>query len=50
MNRITLASVLTDAKVPINTATDACSTQASFCRAITNTFSDRGSEAIGKRR
>jgi hypothetical protein len=46
MNHITLVSVTTDAKVPIRTATDAGSTQVSFCRAITNTFSAGGNEAI----
>ena len=37
MNRITPVSVTTDAKVPIKTAIEACSTQAAFCREITNT-------------
>src|ERR1700712_3509016 len=46
MNHITLVSVTTDAKVPISTATDAGSIQVSFCRAITNTFSAGGSDAI----
>src|SRR5215212_2191581 len=46
MNHIKLVSVTTDAKVPISTATDAGSIQASFCRAITKTFSAGGSEAI----
>src|SRR3954468_21179531 len=46
MNHITLVSVTTEAKVPIKTATDAGSTQVSFCRAITNTFSAGGSDAI----
>src|SRR5215207_7613487 len=46
MNHITLVSVTTDANVPINTATDAGSIQVSFCRAITNTFSAGGSDAI----
>src|SRR3984893_17072616 len=46
MNHITLVSVTTDANVPISTATDAGSIQASFCRAITNTFSAGGSDAI----
>src|SRR4030088_715337 len=46
MNHITLVSVTTEAKVPISTATDAGSIQVSFCRAITNTFSAGGSDAI----
>src|SRR6202165_3875227 len=46
INHITLVSVMTDAKVPISTATDAGSIQVSFCRAITNTFSAGGSDAI----
>src|SRR5579872_2915081 len=46
MNHITLVSVTTEAKVPISTATDAGSIQVSFCRAITNTLSAGGSEAI----
>src|SRR5580704_16739392 len=46
MNHITLVSVTTEAKVPIITATDAGLIQASFCRAITNTFSAGGSDAI----
>src|SRR3954452_809358 len=46
MNHITLVSVMTEAKVPISTATDAGSIQVSFCRAITNTFSAGGSDAI----
>src|ERR1700737_2300534 len=46
MNHITLVSVTTDANVPTSTATDAGSTQVSFCRAITNTFSAGGNEAI----
>src|SRR6266478_155851 len=46
MNHITLVSVTTDANVPISTATDAGLTQVSFCRAITNTFSAGGNEAI----
>jgi hypothetical protein len=33
-----------DAKVPISTATDACSTPALFCRATTNTFSAGAAE------
>jgi hypothetical protein len=37
---------MTDANVPISTATDAGSIQLSFCRAITNTFRAGGSEAI----
>ena len=32
-------NVISDANVPIKTATDAGSIQLSFCRAITNTFS-----------
>src|ERR1700693_1591841 len=46
MNHITPVSVITDAKVPIITATDAGSIQLSFWRAITNTFSAGGSDAI----
>src|SRR5713226_1125961 len=46
MNHITLVSVTTEANVPIRTATDAGSTQVSFCRAVTNTFSAGGSDAI----
>src|SRR5215207_11119983 len=46
MNHITLVSVTTDANVPISTAADAGSIQVSFCRAITNTFSAGGSDAI----
>src|ERR1700716_3684490 len=46
MNHITLVSVTTEAKVPISTATDAGSIQVLFCRAITNTFSAGGSDAI----
>src|SRR5882672_2478246 len=46
MNHITLVSVMTDAKVPISTATEAGSIQVSFCRAITNTFKAGGSDAI----
>src|SRR6266702_6686602 len=46
MNHITLVSVTTDANVPIRTATDAGSIQVSFCRAITNTLSAGGSDAI----
>src|SRR5882672_4831886 len=46
MNHITLVSVMTDANVPISTATDAGSIQLSFCRAITNTLSAGGSDAI----
>src|SRR6188768_833858 len=46
MNHITLVSVTTEANVPINTATDAGSTQLSCCRAITNTLSAGGSAAI----
>src|SRR5258708_3318522 len=37
---------MTEANVPINTATDAGSIQVSFCRAITNTFTAGGSDAI----
>src|SRR4030088_2483586 len=46
MSHITLVSVMTDANVPISTAADAGSIQVSFCRAITNTFSAGGSDAI----
>src|SRR6195952_3337276 len=46
MNHITLVSVTTDAKVPISTATEAGSIQVSFCRAMTNTFSAGGNDAI----
>src|SRR6266550_5347210 len=46
MNHITLVSVITDANVPISTATEAGSIQVSFCRAMTNTFSAGGSDAI----
>src|SRR5205807_9922271 len=46
INHITLVSVTTDANVPISTTTDADSIQVSFCRAITNTFSAGGREAI----
>src|ERR1700716_2058077 len=46
MTHITLVSVITDANVPISTATDAGSIQVTFCRAITNTFSAGGNEAI----
>src|ERR1700676_4938499 len=46
MNHITLVSVTTDANVPNRTATDAGSTQVSVCRAITNTLSAGGKEAI----
>src|ERR1700761_3151095 len=46
MIHIALVSVTTDAKVPSITATDAGSIQASFCRAITNTLSAGGSDAI----
>ena len=41
-----LLSVMTEAEVPIRTATDAGSIQVSCCRAITNTFSAGGSDAI----
>ena len=37
---------MTEAKVPISTATEAGSIQLSFCRAITNTFSAGGNDAI----
>ena len=46
MNTITLVSVTTDANVPIRTATDAGSIQVLFCRAMTNTLSAGGSDAI----
>jgi len=46
MNHITLVSVTTEANVPIKTATDAGSTQESFCRAMTNALSAGGSDAI----
>src|SRR5580704_2087591 len=46
MNHIAAVSVMTDAKVPISTATDAGSIQVSFCRATTYTFSAGGSDAI----
>src|SRR4051794_17089252 len=46
MSHITLVSVTTEAKVPISTATDAGSIQVLFCRAITNTLSAGGNEAI----
>ena len=46
MNHVTLVSVMTDANVPIRTATDAGSIQVSCCRAITNTFRAGGSDAI----
>src|SRR6185369_9924970 len=46
MNHITLVSVTTEANVPIRTATEAGSTQVLFCRAITNTFSAGGNDAI----
>jgi hypothetical protein len=36
MNHITLVRVMTDANVPISTATDAGSIQVSWCPAITN--------------
>src|ERR1700684_1848636 len=45
-SHITLVSVTTEAKVPISTATDAGSIQVSFCRAITNTLSAGGNDAI----
>src|SRR5689334_4633997 len=43
---MTLVSVTTEANVPNRTATDAGLIQVSFCRAITNTFSAGGSDAI----
>jgi hypothetical protein len=43
---MTLVSVMTDANVPISTATEAGSIQVSFCRAITKTFNAGGSDAI----
>src|ERR1700712_4427851 len=46
MNHITLVSVITEANVPISTATEAGSIQVSNCRAITKTFSAGGSDAI----
>src|SRR3954451_7574091 len=46
MNHITLVSVITEANVPIRTATDAGSTQASCCLAITNTLNAGGNNAI----
>src|SRR5947209_868523 len=46
MSHITLVSVITEAKVPIKTATDAGSTQLSCCRAITNTLNAGGNAAI----
>src|ERR1700704_2490808 len=46
INHITLVSVMTDANVPISTATDAGSIQVSNCRAITKTFRAGGSDAI----
>src|SRR6266436_8163068 len=46
ISHITLVSVTTDAKVPINTATEAGSIKVSFCRAITNTFKAGGSDAM----
>src|ERR1700709_1352133 len=46
MNHITLVSVTTEANVPIRTATDAGSIQVLFCRAITNTLSAGGNDAI----
>src|SRR5258706_557331 len=45
-HHITLVRVTTEAKVPIRTATEAGSIQVSFCRAITNTLSAGGSDAI----
>src|SRR6202047_1932107 len=45
MNYIAGVSVMTDAKVPISTATEAGSIQASYCRAITS-FSAGDSDAI----
>src|SRR5882757_9199661 len=46
ISHITLVSVTTEANVPIRTATEAGSTQVLFCRAMTNTFSAGGSDAI----
>src|ERR1700746_2231028 len=46
MTHMTLVSVTTEANVPKRTATDAGLIQASFCRAITNTFRAGGSDAI----
>src|SRR5882762_1336267 len=46
ISHITLVSVMTEANVPISTATDAGSIQVSFCRATTNTFKAGGSDAI----
>ena len=46
MSHITLVSVTTEANVPISTATEAGSIQVLFCRAITNTLSAGGSDAI----
>ena len=46
ISHITLVSVMTEANVPISTATDAGSIQVSNCRAITKTFSAGGSDAI----
>src|SRR5258708_4605101 len=43
---ITLVSVTTDTKVPTSTATEAGSTQVSYCLAMTKTFSAGGNEAI----
>ena len=43
---ITLVSVTTDTSVPTSTALEACSTQASYWRANTNTLSAGGSAAI----
>src|SRR5215470_5963819 len=46
MNHMTPVSVTTEANVPSNTATEAGLIQVSFCRAITNTLSAGGSDAI----
>src|SRR5277367_167610 len=46
MSHIAPVSVTTEAKVPIITATEAGSIQASFWRAITKTFKAGGSDAI----
>src|SRR6202035_3526009 len=43
---ITLVRVTTDTKVPTSTATEAGSTQVSYCLAMTKTFSAGGNEAI----
>src|SRR5579872_1034689 len=46
MSHIAVVSVTTEANVPTMTATEAGSIQASFCRAITKTFSAGGNDAI----